>query len=73
MLIERPGDPAKKYIDPAQFEYRFKCENCGCIFTESGAECKLIPIFDYTHDVVSEIMVIHRCPNCRENVNGEKT
>lgn len=72
MRIEHPGDPAKKYVDPAQFEYRFQCGNCGCVFVESGTECRLMPLYGYGKNDTLEIVVSHSCPNCREEAYGEK-
>ena len=71
MLIERHGDPTKEADRPEQYEYRFQCENCGCVFREWGRECSIIPLKDCRWSTV-EIMITHRCPNCGETLHGKK-
>lgn len=71
MLIEKHGDPAKAVIDPKRLDYRFYCDNCGCVFVESGAECEIVPLRDCTGRI-AEMFVHCRCPNCREIQTGER-
>ena len=70
MLIEKQGDPKKTFVDPVQFDYRFQCDDCGCVFVENGSECE-IKLFYFENDV-ADVSVTPACPNCKRWVYGIK-